>query len=300
MTTTTSFDAYLERVSQGEPLPADALHTFATGPDILPLGMLADAWRARLHGPRATFLRVASLPWDAIDAAAVPPGAREVRLTGAPDALDAAVAAVRAAAAVSAGRAVSAFAWPDVMRWAAAASEPAGLVLTRLREAGLDEVAGLGIDDVPDVTAMIETLAGAGFTSVRLQVGQPGAADRLALWAEVDAAHRRFGCVAAISPLPSAQRFQRPTTGYDDVKMLASARLAAPHVPHVQVDWVKYGPKLAQVALTFGADDLDNVSGFDDMGEGRRRAPLEEIRRNIQAAGLEAVERDSRFGALAG
>jgi aminodeoxyfutalosine synthase len=87
----------------------------------------------------------------------------------------------------------------------------------------------------------------------------------------------------------------RPTTGYEDVKMIAVARLAAPDVPHVQVDWVRYGPKLAQVALTFGADDLDGVSASDDAPEGRRRAPLEEIRRNIQAAGFEPVERDGRF-----
>jgi 2-iminoacetate synthase ThiH len=52
------------------------------------------------------------------------------------------------------------------------------------------------------------------------------------------------------------------------------------------------------VALTFGADDIDGVSGSDAAPEGRRRAPLEEIRRNIQAAGLTPVERDGRFAAL--
>ena len=56
----------------------------------------------------------------------------------------------------------------------------------------------------------------------------------------------------------------RPTTGYEDVKMVALARLAAPNVPSIQVDWRRYGPKLAQVALTFGADDVDGVSPSDD------------------------------------
>ena len=60
----------------------------------------------------------------------------------------------------------------------------------------------------------------------------------------------------------------------------------------MQVDWQLYGPKLAQVALTFGADDVDGVSAVDDMRLGRRRAPLEEIRRNIVAASGEPVERD--------
>jgi 2-iminoacetate synthase ThiH len=49
------------------------------------------------------------------------------------------------------------------------------------------------------------------------------------------------------------------------------------------------------VALTFGADDIDGVSASDDAPDGRRRAPLEEIRRNIQAAGFEPAERDGRF-----
>src|SRR4029434_5131383 len=80
----------------------------------------------------------------------------------------------------------------------------------------------------------------------------------------------------------------------DDVKAVAIARLAAPQVPHIQVDWVRYGPKLAQVALTCGADDVDGVSASDEAPEGRRRAPLEEIRRNVEAAGFEPVERGGR------
>jgi 2-iminoacetate synthase ThiH len=76
---------------------------------------------------------------------------------------------------------------------------------------------------------------------------------------------------------------------------VAIARLAAPDIPDVQVDWLRYGPKLAQVALTFGANDLDNVEASDEAPDGRRRAPLEEVRRNIQAAGFEPTERDGRF-----
>jgi aminodeoxyfutalosine synthase len=90
----------------------------------------------------------------------------------------------------------------------------------------------------------------------------------------------------------------RPTTGYDDVKSVAIARLAAPNISTVQVDWLRYGPKLAQVALTFGADDVDNVSASDEAPDGRRRAPLEDVRRNIKAAGLEPAERDGRFALI--
>ena len=46
--------------------------------------------------------------------------------------------------------------------------------------------------------------------------------------------------------------------------------------------------------------DLDLVAADDDTSRGTRRAPLEEIRRNITAAGLTPVERDGRFASLAG
>ena len=104
-----------------------------------------------------------------------------------------------------------------------------------------------------------------------------------------------FGCIHSLNPLPSVLNPFRPTTGYEDVKMVAIARLAAPDIPSIQVDWQRYGPKLAQVALTFGADDLYGVSASDEAPEGRRRAPLEEVTRNVEAAGFEAVERDGRF-----
>jgi hypothetical protein len=56
--------------------------------------MLADAVRRRLHDTRVTFLRVAELPFDGVAGAGVPTAAREVRLTGAPEGLDAAAASV--------------------------------------------------------------------------------------------------------------------------------------------------------------------------------------------------------------
>ena len=100
--------------------------------------------------------------------------------------------------------------------------------------------------------------------------------------------------IRAFAPLPRQVNPAVPTTGYDDVKRIALARLVVTNIPSIQVDWQLYGPKLAQVALTVGADDVDGVAA-DDGGDGRRRAPLEEIRRNIRAASQEPVERNGRF-----
>ena len=109
---------------------------------------------------------------------------------------------------------------------------------------------------------------------------------------------RAVAVIRAFAPLPRTLNPAVPTTGYEDVKRVALARVVVDNIASVQVDWSLYGPKLAQVALTVGADDVDAVSPEDDMTEGRRRAPLEEIRRNIRVASQEPVERNGRFDLL--
>ena len=70
-------------------------------------------------------------------------------------------------------------------------------------------------------------------------------------------------------------------------------------MPAIQVDWPLYGPKLAQVALTYGASDVDGVSAIDDESLGTRRSPREDIERQIRAAGGVPVARNGRYERLA-
>jgi hypothetical protein len=295
MNTSISRDVLMERVAAGERLSADDIRDLATTPDILALGMLADVVRRRLHDNRTTFVRVAdcSLETPAVDAAHAK--AQEIRVSGSPVLLSDAIRAIEAIKAQG-NRSVSAFAWSDVERLAP--GDSVGAVLKRLHDAGLDSLRTLPLDGQPDAAAVIEQLASAGFTQIRLTVDKAPAETRTSLLLRAGELQDRFGCIHALSPLPMTLATFRPTTGYDDVKMVAIARLAAPNIPTVQVDWQRYGPKLAQVALTFGADDIDGVSASDEAPEGRRRAPLEEITRNIEAAGFEPIERTGRFVAL--
>jgi len=46
-------------------------------------------------------------------------------------------------------------------------------------------------------------------------------------------------------------------------------------------------------------DDVDEVTASDEAPDGRRRAPLEEVRRGIEAAGFSPVEGDGRFQVIA-
>ena len=299
MNTSTTFDRYMERIEAGEGLSPAEIQELATTPDILPLGMLADTWRRRQHGARATFLRLATVRVDAALDGPVPPMAREIRIEGSPTDLRSALELVSRAKTAADDRTISAFSWSDVERLGATAPGETLGVLKSLRSAGLDSLAALPLDRIDDLDAAIQNLTAAGFDHLRLTIDTLAAADRTALFLRAAELQGRFSSIHAINPLPTTLATFRPTTGYEDVKMVAIARLAAPAVPTIQVDWPRYGPKLAQVALTFGADDIDGISASDDAPEGRRRAPLEEIRRNIEAAGYTAVERDGRFAAVA-
>jgi aminodeoxyfutalosine synthase len=295
MSTSTSLDGLIERVSSGDRLSADEVRDLATTPDILSLGMLADALRRRLHAARATFLRVAECRIDSdIDEAALGK-AREVRLTGSPALLSDARRTIEHVKSLG-DWTVSALTWPDVERLAS--GDNVANVLRQLRGAGLDSLAALPLDGTPNIAIAIDRLASAGFSQVRLSVDKAPADARTDLLLQAGELQDRVGCIQSLSPLPMILTAFRPTTGYDDVKMVAIGRLAAPGIPSIQVDWRRYGPKLAQVALTFGADDIDGISPSDEAPEGRRRAPLEEIRRNIEAAGLAAIERTGRFTVL--
>lgn len=264
----------------------------AESQDILTLGMLADEARRAGGSTAVTYVRVASV---AIERAPgeIPAAAREVRITGRPASLAAAVAAIDAVKRAAGDRYVSGFSLADLETIEGAG--PLDNVLRAVRDAGLDAVAEVPLDRLADAESALAAMEAAGFTRTRLTVDRAPGDARLDLLLRAQALVARSPIVAAISPLPMVLHAFRPTTGYEDVRMVALARLALPSVPVVQVDWMRYGPKLAQVALAFGADDIDNVPADDDAPDGPRRSPLADIRRNVEAAGFVPVERDGDF-----
>jgi hypothetical protein len=274
MTSTGAADELLSQVAGGHALSDAQLLDLAARTEILQIGMLADAARRHRHGLRTTYGRVAVISMEERDPV-LPPTAGEVELTGHAPSLDAAVDAI---ARVRAG-----------------ARDSISGALARLKAAGLDALASLPLDHPGGLDAPIAALAGAGFARLRLSIDAAPMADRLGLFRHAERLQAAQGCIQALDPLPRVLHALRPTTGYEDVKTVALARLAAPGIASIQIDWRRYGPKLAQVALTFGADDVHGISASDEAPEGRRRAPLEEIRRNIEAAGFVPAERDGRY-----
>jgi aminodeoxyfutalosine synthase len=275
------------------------LDSLAASHDIITIGMLADEARRARHGAQTTFVRVAAVGADPGAAIEIPPAAGEVRIAGTPASMAAAILRVRAVRAAAGARPLSGFSLADLERLAAAEQVTLRALLEELRAAGLELVAEAPFDQLHDPRRSIEEVNIAGLALARLTIQQLPSADMPSLFRQVSALQREVAVIRAFAPLPRTFNASAPTTGYDDVKRVALARLFVANVPSIQVDWSLYGPKLAQVALTVGADDIDGVSPLDDVAEGRRRAPLEEVRRNIVAAGLEPVERDGRFDAIA-
>lgn len=273
------------------------LSSLATSHDIIAIGVSADEARRQRHGARTTFVRVADVDATPGGPISIPPAAGEVRITGAPASIDAAVQRVREVVAAAGRTPVSGFSLADLEQLAAAAQTPLRSVLEALKQAGLELVAQAPFDLLRDARLAIEEVNIAGLGLARLTIDRLPTADVPALYGQIAALQQAVGVIKAFAPLPRNVNPAVPTTGYDDVRRVALARLFVTNIPSIQVDWSLYGPKLAQVALTVGADDIDGVSPLDDAPEGRRRAPLEEIRRNISAAALEPVERDGRFDA---
>ncbi len=276
--------AIIERARNGEDLTEAELLAL-DGADLLALGMLADEVRRARVGDRVGFARVYEVgPGDPrIEAGlVVPAAAQEIRLSAAADTFEQTIDLIRQVrAAVGAGPRLTGFSLGAI-----AAREWGDLpaVLTAFRSAGLDALAEAPVDLV--TPAEVETAAASGVTPQTLSVQRWSGDGRIPVLLRARAIASANPPITRFSPLSREQSVTAPTTGYHDVRMVALARLALPALPTIDVDWQQYGPKLAQVALMFGANHLDRVSPVDDPTLGSRRASAEEVRRNIVAAGF--------------
>ena len=93
------------------------------------------------------------------------------------------------------------------------------------------------------------------------------------------------------------------TTGMLDIKQIAVGRLMLDNFPHIKSYWQMVSPKMAQISLRFGADDIDGTvieeKIYHDAGattpQGMRRADLVRL---ITEAGRVPFERDTLYRAV--
>src|SRR5271157_962937 len=90
------------------------------------------------------------------------------------------------------------------------------------------------------------------------------------------------------------------TTGMTDIKQIAVSRLVLDNFAHIKSYWQMMTPKIAQISLRFGADDIDGTvveeKIYHDAGattpQGLRRNDLVRL---IKEAGREPIERDTLY-----
>ena len=90
----------------------------------------------------------------------------------------------------------------------------------------------------------------------------------------------------------------------DDLRTIAISRLFLDNIPHIKAYWVSYGKATTEMALAFGADDIDGTIGdttkIYSMAGGTERPSMsvEELENMVRAAGMEPVERDSHYNVV--
>ncbi len=91
----------------------------------------------------------------------------------------------------------------------------------------------------------------------------------------------------------------------EDLRMVALSRLFLDNIPHIKAYWVMFGKATTELALLYGADDVDgtiddstkiySMAGAEDQ---RPAMSIEEIERMAKNAGMRAVERDTHYNVI--
>ena len=89
-------------------------------------------------------------------------------------------------------------------------------------------------------------------------------------------------------------------TGVDDLRTIAVSRLVLDNVDHVKAYWVSSTPKVAQIALRFGADDVDGTIVHETIYHAAGSTSPQGLSRDmlvrlIREAGFLPVERDTHY-----
>jgi aminodeoxyfutalosine synthase len=203
-------------------------------------------------------------------------------------------------------------------------------VLTRLREAGLGSLPGGGAEIFhPDVRTRIshDKATADEYLEVHRVAHRLGLATNMTmLYGHIETfEHRvdhllrvrdlqdeslRNGNVAlqafiplAFHPDGNGMKNLPAPTGVDDLRTLAVSRLMVDNVPHIKAYWVSMTPKIAQVGLRFGADDLDGTIVHETIySAAGSTSPsglsYDALVRLIREAGRTPVERDTLYNVV--
>jgi len=208
------------------------------------------------------------------------------------------------------------FSPPEIQKMAEVTRAPVREILRRLRDAGLDSVPGGGaeilVDRVRreisphkiDTEAWLEVMReahGLGLrTSATMMFGhRETLADRVEHLRRIRDLQDETGGFTAFIPWafqPTHAMVRAEAAGaHDYLRTLAVSRLYLQNVPNLQSSWVTMGPKVGQLALHFGANDMGSVMLEENVVSTagvRFRMGVAELRRVIEDAGYLPAQRD--------
>ncbi|MHC4696739.1 MAG: CofH family radical SAM protein, partial [Planctomycetota bacterium] len=201
-------------------------------------------------------------------------------------------------------------------------------VLTRLREAGLGSLPGGGAeifdDRVHDEAFKNKVGEGQWFDVHRVAHELGIYTNATMLYGHVETTAQRishliklrehqdeslrsrrahFNCVVPLSFIPEGSELSHlpGPGGLDDLRTLGVSRLMCPNIPHIKAFWIMQSPKLAQVSLNWGVDDIDGTVVYYDItkreGEGttHQELTIDKLGRLIAEAQCEPLERDTLY-----
>jgi aminodeoxyfutalosine synthase len=98
------------------------------------------------------------------------------------------------------------------------------------------------------------------------------------------------------------ERGVKPLTGYDQLRNIAVSRIMLDNFDNIKAYWIQLGEKMAQLALNFGANDLDGTVKAERItraaGAKKRSLAEETLVDLIKGARLEPVERDTIYNPI--
>ncbi len=220
---------------------------------------------------------------------------------------------------------IQAFTCVEIHHLAELAGKPVGETLEELKEAGLGSIPGGGAEVFsPRIRKLTceRKLSGEGWLEVTRTAHRHGLhTNATLLYGHIETIDERLehldalrrtqdetgGFLAfiplAFHPKNTEMSDHSGTTGINDLKNIAVARLMLDNFPHIKAYWVMIGPKLAQVALSFGADDMDGTVKEEVIthmagAETEQALGHRTLIRLIREAGRDPVERDTLYNVL--
>lgn len=214
---------------------------------------------------------------------------------------------------------IHSFSPPEIVHFTKLTGMTVSEVLKRLGEAGLDSIPGGGAEILDNRVRkyisphkisweewinVMTTAHGLGMkTTATMMFGSVETLEeRVMHLIRVRDAQDRTGGFRAFIPWsfqPANTDLGGETaTGVDYLKTLAVSRLMLDNVPNIQASWVTQGAKMAQISLSFGANDFGGTMLEENVVRAAgvtHRVPMDEILNSIRDAGFRPAQRNTAY-----